>query len=122
MARRDYTNQFGYYCPTENSAIYEADKPVQKPRQIKQRHSVGVLREDEIARMDKKKKDAKSSLIDYFSQAEKVEVPEMPDQGLKIARSLKTIFCNIASLQRFKVMDCILVDKATQKEYKWGDL
>ena len=120
--RRDYTNQFGYFCPTENAAIYEADKPIQKPRQIKPRPSVGVLREDEIARMDKEKKDTKSSLIDYFNQVEKVEVPEKPDQGLKIARSLKVIFNAIAALQKYKIKDCVLVDKATQKEYKWGDL
>lgn len=24
--RRDYTNQYGYICPTENSAVYFADR------------------------------------------------------------------------------------------------
>lgn len=29
MTRRDYTNASGYFCPTENTAIYLADREPQ---------------------------------------------------------------------------------------------
>lgn len=41
MTRRDYTNASGYFCPTENTAIYLADR---EPQPKPQRHS-GVLTE-----------------------------------------------------------------------------
>ena len=46
--RRDYTKQYGYICPTENSAVYFADR---KPQPSRPKHS-GVLREGALKQMD----------------------------------------------------------------------
>lgn len=59
--RRDRTNQFGYVCPTENAAVWNADHPKKKtvPR-------TRVLREEDIKRQGIQKPENKE--LESFNQ------------------------------------------------------
>lgn len=59
--RRDRTNQFGYVCPTENAAVWNADHPNKKtvPR-------TRVLREENIKRQGIQKPENKE--LESFNQ------------------------------------------------------
>ena len=114
MTRRDYTNQYGYVCPTENEAIRNADAKPERER----KPSHGVMREDDIAAMDKKRK--AQSMVDFV--AGKPEAEEYK-QGLKRARALKAAILTIAGLADYEcVMRFALKDKRTGKVYEHDEL
>lgn len=57
MSRRNFTNQFGAFVPTETEAINNIEKkPKKKPEEIKVKKYSSVLREDGLKQMDKHRK------------------------------------------------------------------
>lgn len=48
--RRDYTNQAGYICPTENAAIRAIERECAKSKK-RHKHKPRVLTEQDCARM-----------------------------------------------------------------------
>lgn len=114
MTRRDYTNQHGYICPTENEAIRNADRKPDPPR----KRSPSVMREEDIKAMDKHRK--AQSMVDFV--AGKPEAEEYK-QGLKRARALKVAILTIAGLADYEcVMRFALKDKRTGKVYEHDEL
>ena len=110
MIRRDYTNQFGYVCPTENEAIRNADRKPEPPR----KPSRGVMREEDIAAMDRKRK--AQDMVTFVTAEE-----EKP--GLKRARALKMAMVTVAACADFEcVMRFRLRDKRTGEVYEHGEL
>ena len=96
MTRRDYTNASGYFCPTENTAIYLADRePPQKP----QRHS-GVLTEQDIAEMDSGRS-KRTSLGEYVGRWPQEQQEQKDKPHLKEARQVKAIISQVLSLAGF---------------------
>lgn len=100
MTRRDYTNASGYFCPTENTAIYLADR---EPQQKTQRRS-GVLTERDIAQMDSGR-DIRKSIAAYFDSLpqEQQELKDKPH--LKEARQVKAIISQVLSLAGFTLKE-----------------
>lgn len=121
MIKRDYTNQFGYVCPTENAAIRNADRKPDPPRKA----SPTVIREGAIKKMDKHRK--AQSMMDFVTAPEKPVKTEAErteyKQGLKRARALKTTMLTIAGLADYEcMMKFALKDKKTGKVYEDGEL
>ena len=114
MIKRDFTNQYGYVCPTENEAIRNADRKPDPPR----KPSPGVMREEDIKAMDKHRK--AQSMVDFV--AGKPEDDEYK-QGLKRARALKATIVAMASIAGYEcVMRFALKDKSTGKVYEHDEL
>ena len=100
MTRRDYTNASGYFCPTENTAIYLADRePPQKPHQ----HS-GVLTERDIAAMDSGRS-KRTSLAEYFDSLPQEQQEQKDKPHLKEARQVKAIISQVLSLAGFALKE-----------------
>lgn len=100
MTRRDYTNASGYFCPTENTAIYLADRePPQKP----QRRS-GVLTEQDIAEMDSGRS-KRTSLAEYFDSLPQEQQEPKDKPHLKEARQVKAIISQVLSLAGFALKE-----------------
>lgn len=117
MTRRDYTNASGYFSPTENTAIYLADRePPQKP----QRRS-GVLTEQDIAKMDSGRS-KRTSLAEYFDSLPQEQQETKNKPHLKEARQVKAIISQVLSLAGFSLKDMVIVHKDSAKEYKREDL
>ena len=117
MTRRDYTNASGYFCPTENTAIYLADRePPTKPKQ----HS-GVLTERDIAAMDSGRSKRKS-LAEYFDSLPQEQQEQKDKPHLKEARQVKAIISQVLSLAGFSLKDMVIVHKESAKEYKREEL
>ena len=112
MTRRDYTNQYGYVCPTENEAIRNADRKPEPPR----KRSPSVLREEDIKAMDKHRK--AQSMVDFV--AGKPEDEEYK-QGLKRARAMKATIAAMASIAGYECR-VTLKDKSTGKVYEHDEL
>lgn len=72
MVRRDRTNQFGYVCPTENAAVWNADHPKKKtvPK-------TRVLREEDIKRQGIQKPEAKKELESFNQFLDAKSEPDM---------------------------------------------
>ena len=112
MTRRDYTNASGYFCPTENTAIYLADRePPQKP----QRHS-GVLTEQDIAQMDSGRS-KRTSLAEYFDSLPQ-EQQEPKDSDLKRVRTFYLAICSIAAIVDMRIDDITITIKGDGSRYK----
>ena len=112
MTRRDYTNASGYFSPTENTAIYLADRePPQKP----QRHS-GVLTEQDIAAMDSGRS-KRTSLVEYFDSLPQ-ETPKPNDIDLKRVRALYVAFSSIAAIVDMRIDDITITIKGDGSRYK----
>ena len=98
MTRRDYTNASGYFCPTENTAIYLADRETQqKPKQ----HS-GVLMERDIAAMDSGRS-KRTSLVEYFDSLPQEQQEPKDKPHLKEARQVKAIISQVLSIAGFSL-------------------
>lgn len=112
MTRRDYTNASGYFSPTENTAIYLADRePPQKP----QRRS-GVLTEQDIAKMDSGRS-KRTSLVEYFDSLPQ-ETPNPKDIDLKRVRALYVAFSSIAAIVDMRIDDITITIKGDGSQYK----
>lgn len=95
--RRDRTNQFGYVCPTENQAIWNADH---SPKQSSKRKT-RVLPENQIRNQGVQKTDAAKqleSLSAYVEQMDGKENGTKEEQKLKKLRNIYAIIINICSL------------------------
>lgn len=103
MTRRDYTNASGYFCPTENTAIYLADSSGRELQQKPPKHS-GVLTERDIASMDRGRS-KRTSLAAYFDSLpqEQKELKDKPH--LKEARQVKAIISQVLSLAGFSLKE-----------------
>ena len=120
MTRRDYTNASGYFCPTENTAIYLADRdPQQNPQQKPQRRS-GVLTEQDIAAMDSGRS-KRTSLVEYFDslpQETPKPTPKPNDIDLKRVRALYVAFSSIAAIVDMRIDDITITIKGDGSRYK----
>ena len=120
MTRRDYTNASGYFCPTENTAIYLADRdPQQNPQQKPQRRS-GVLTEQDIAAMDSGRS-KRTSLVEYFDslpQETPKPTPKPNDIDLKRVRALYVAFSSIAAIVDMRIDDITITIKGDGSQYK----
>ena len=104
MTRRDYTNASGYFCPTENTAIYLADRdPQQNPQQKPQRRS-GVLNEQDIAQMDSGR-DIRKSIAAYFDSLPQEQKEPKDKPHLKEARQVKAIISQVLSIAGFTLKE-----------------
>ena len=94
--RRDRTNQYGYVCPTENAAVWNADH---LPRETKPERT-RVLSEDQIKRQGIQKTEARKQL-DSFSAFldEKAE----PDLRLKRMRNVYITIAHVCSLAGVRI-------------------
>ena len=99
MIRRDYTNEYGYFCPTENTAIYLADR---EPQPKPQRHS-GVLTERDVAQMD---------------ASQKKPAPKPKDDDLRRVRNLYAAICSIAAMMDASIDDITIKVKGDSGRYK----
>ena len=106
MIRRDYTNEYGYFCPTENTAIYLADR---EPQPKPQRHS-GVLTERDMAQMDAPRK------VRFENPPQKK--PVQKDANLKRARHLYAAICSIAAMMDMSIDDITIKVKGDSGRYK----
>ena len=104
MTRRDYTNASGFFCPTENTATYLADRePQQKPQQKPQRRS-GVLNEQDIAQRDSGR-DIRKSIAAYFDSLPQEQQETKDKPHLKEARQVKAIISQVLSLAGFSLKE-----------------
>lgn len=104
MTRRDYTNASGYFCQTENTATYLADRePQQKPQQKPQRRS-GVLNEQDIAQRDSGR-DIRKSIAAYFDSLPQEQQETKDKPHLKEARQVKAIISQVLSLAGFSLKE-----------------
>lgn len=120
MTRRDYTNASGYFCPTENTAIYLADRePQQNPQQKPQRRS-GVLNEQDIAQMDsgRSKRTSLAEYFDSFPQETPKPTPKPNDIDLKRVRALYVAFSSIAAIVDMRIDDITITIKGDGSRYK----
>ena len=111
--RRDYTNQYGYFCPTENEAIYSVD------REIRPKRHNGVLREEDIEKLDENRQKRKS-ITEYFDSLP--EQKAVDDPNIKTARQVKAIISKVLSLAGFSLKDMVIVHRESEKEYKREEL
>ena len=120
MTRRDYTNASGYFSPTENTAIYLADRePQQNPQQKPQRRS-GVLNEQDIAQMDSGRS-KRTSLVEYFDslpQEQPRPTPKPKDIDLKRVRAFYLAICSIAAIVDMSIDDITITVKGDASQYK----
>lgn len=113
MTRRDYTNASGYFSPTENTAIYLADR---EPQQKPQRHS-GVLTERDIAAMDSGR-NKRPSLAEYFDSLPQKPTSKPTDDALKRVRKMYLVFCSIAAMMDMSIDDITIKVKGDESRYK----
>ena len=103
MTRRDYTNASGYFCPTENTAIYLADSSGRELQQKPPKHS-GVLTERDIAAMDSGRS-KRTSLVEYFDSLPQEQQEPKDKPHLKEARQVKAIISQVLSLAGFTLKE-----------------
>ena len=103
MTRRDYTNASGYFCPTENTAIYLADSSGRELQQKPPKHS-GVLTERDIAAMDRGRS-KRTSLVEYFDGLPQEQQEPKDKPHLKEARQVKAIISQVLSLAGFTLKE-----------------
>ena len=112
--RRDYTNQYGYICPTENSAVYFADR---KPQPSRPKHS-GVLRDGALKQMDEGR-DMRKSMAAYFEDPpQKKPAPKPKDDDLRRVRNLYAEICSIAAMMDMSIDDITIKVKGDSGRYK----
>lgn len=111
--RRDYTNQYGYFCPTENEAIASIEN-----QRLPKRHN-GVLREEDISKLDENRPKRKS-ITEYFDSLPEQKAAD--DPHIKTARQVKAIISQVLSLAGFSLKELVIVHRESEKEYKREDL
>lgn len=96
--RRDYTNASGYICPTENAAIYNADKGVRESY-------TAPMRKVQTETLRVKNKPAPT-------------LPKPKDENLKRARQLYAALCGIAGMMDVSIEEITLKCKGDPYRYK----
>lgn len=97
--RREYTNASGYFCPTENQAIYNADRGIRETYTEPQRKV-----QTETLRVKNKPAPAPP--------------PKPKDENLKRARQLYAALCGIASMMDVSIEEITLKCKGDPYRYK----
>lgn len=97
--RREYTNASGYFCPTENQAIYNADRGIRETYTAPQRKV-----QTETLRVKNKPAPAPP--------------PKPKDENLKRARQLYAALCGIASMMDVSIEEITLKCKGDPYRYK----
>jgi hypothetical protein len=90
--RRDFTNQHGYFCPTENMAIKNANKN---------------SKESVIVKKPKRKAKGPSQTP-----------PKQTDENLKKTRQLYSALCCIAGMMDCTIEDITIKAKGDSDRYK----
>lgn len=119
MTRRDYTNASGYFCPTENTAIYLADSSGRELQQKPPKHS-GVLTERDIAAMDsgRSKRTSLAAYFDSLPQEPPKPTPKPKDIDLKRVRTFYLAICSIAAIVDMSIDDITITVKGDASQYK----
>jgi len=110
--RRERTNQYGYVCPTENAAIWNADHPQKRER-------TRVLTEDQIKSQGIQKTEARKQL-DSFSAF--LDTKTEPDKRLKRMRNVYITIAHVCSLAGVKIDGLRLHFSGETKVYTEEDL
>lgn len=106
--RRDYTNGSGYVCPTENTAVYNLDKPQERP--ITTRPYKTVLREEDCRRLDRKTP---------MQQLAEIAARDTGNaEQLKKVRQLWTALASIAQVLDFSIVSIEIKAKGGDRYYK----
>lgn len=92
--RRDYTNASGYICPTENTAIYNAD------RGIKDSYTAPMIRPK----------------VERLKQTP--PPPKPKDENLQKARRMYAALCGIAAMMDMSIENITLKVKGDASRYK----
>lgn len=119
MTRRDYTNASGYFCPTENTAIYLADSSGRELQQKPPKHS-GVLTDRDIAAMDsgRNKRKSLAAYFDSLPQEPPRPTPKPKDIDLKRVRAFYLAICSIAAIVDMSIDDITITVKGDASQYK----
>ena len=112
--RRDRTNQFGYVCPTENEAVWNADHPPQEKKPARTR----VLQEDQIRRQGIQKTEARKQLDSFneFLEGKKT------DPELKKMRNVFITITHVCSLAGVRIDELALHFTDGTKVYRKEEL
>lgn len=108
--RRDYTNGSGYVCPTENTAVYNLDKP--QERSITTRPYKNVLREEDCRRLDRK-----TPMQQLAEIAARDDGSTGNAEQLKKVRQLWTALASIAQVLDFSIVAIEIKAKAGGDRY-----
>ena len=95
--RRDLTNQHGYYCPTENKAIKNADRDIK----------------DNITGPSMNRK-----TLAMKTKGPAQTPPKQNDENLKKARQLFSALCSVASMMDCTIEEITIKAKGDSDRYK----
>lgn len=109
--RRDYTNGQGYVCPTENTAVYNMDKPPERP--VTARPYKMTLHEQDLKRLDRP---APVQILGQIAEQEERAAKQEAEQ-LKKARQLWTALTGIAAMLDFSITRLELKAKGSAARY-----
>ena len=99
--RRDFTNQHGYFCPTENMAIKNVNSIV-----------------NELAEIKAIEKERKLKSTVYKKKGPAQTPPKQSDENLKKARQLFSALCCIAGMMDCTIEDITIKAKGDSDRYK----
>lgn len=109
--RRDYTNGQGYVCPTENTAVYNMDKPPERP--VQARPYSKTMREEALKKLDKPT--PMQRLAQIAEQEERTA--KRDEEQLKKARQLWTALTGIAAMLDFSITKLEMKAKGSPARY-----
>jgi len=101
--RRDFTNQHGYFCPTENMAIKNTNSIINELAEIKA--------------IEKQRK-PKSTVYKKKTKGPSQTPPKQSDENLKKARQLFSALCCIAGMMDCTIEDITIKAKGDSDRYK----
>lgn len=113
--RRDYTNGQGYVCPTENTAVYNMDKPPERLVAVKPYKT--ALHEQDLKRLDRPT--PMQRLAQIAEQEERVA--KRDEEQLKKARQLWTALTGIAAMLDFSITKLEMKAKGSPARYYKDD-
>lgn len=109
--RRDYTNQFGAFTPTETQALNNISKKTSVVQPVKKHGD--TLREGGMKAMDAKRK----SFAQFVNEGN-LEKKDLESDNLKKARKFYLVIENIAGMCGFKITQLELRVKGKEEYYK----
>lgn len=109
--RRDYTNEQGYVCPTENTAVRNLDKPPERP--VQTRPYSMTMREEALKKLDRQT--PMQRLAQIAEQEERAAKQEA--EQLKKARQLWTALTGIAAMLDFSITKLEMKAKGSPARY-----
>ena len=96
--RRDRTNQFGYVCPTENEAVWNADHS----HHPKKRDGIRVLTDEQIRHQGIQKTEVRKQLDSFSAFLDTPADPEA-DKRMKRMRNVYITIAHVCSLAGVKI-------------------